>query len=131
MKTAENPLLSAWNAPFGAPPLDAIEPGHFQPAFERALKYHLKIAYGLDDDPAFTTREFVALVRAGLTPLQALQAATTNAAELLQKSKDIGSLEPEHYADIIAIHDDPLKDISAVERVVFVMKGGKVIRSEP
>src|SRR3954453_17114622 len=40
MKIAENPLLSAWNAPFGAPPLDAIEPGDFQPAFERALAEH-------------------------------------------------------------------------------------------
>ena len=70
----------------------------------------------------------VALVRAGLTPLQALQAATTNAAELLQKSKDIGSLEPEHYADIIAINGDPLKDIASIDKVVFVMRGGKVIK---
>jgi imidazolonepropionase-like amidohydrolase len=99
-----------------------------QPAFERALKYHVKIAYGLDDDPAYTTREFIALVHAGLTPLQALQTATTNAAELLQMSKDLGSLEPEHYADIIAINGDPLKDIASIDKVVFVMKGGKVIR---
>src|SRR5436190_7864007 len=70
-----------------------------QPAFERALKNHVKIAYGLDDDPAYTTREFSALVKAGLTPLQALQTATINGAELLQMSKDIGAIEPDHYAD--------------------------------
>jgi imidazolonepropionase-like amidohydrolase len=100
-----------------------------QPAFERALKYHVKIAYGLDDDPQFTTREFISLVKAGLTPLQALQTATVNAAELLRMSDNIGSLEPGHYADVIAIDGDPLKDIAAVDKVVFVMKGGKVIRN--
>lgn len=102
---------------------------HQQPSFDLALKYHLKIAYGLDDDPQFTTREFVSLVKAGLTPLQALQTATTNAAELLQKPNDIGSLEPGHYADVIAIDGDPLKDIASIDKVVFVMKGGKVIRN--
>ncbi len=101
---------------------------HQQPSFDLALKYHLKIAYGLDDDPQFTTREFLAFVKAGLTPLQALQTATVNAAALLQKSDSIGSLEPGHYADVIAINGDPLKDIATIDKVVFVMKGGKVIR---
>jgi imidazolonepropionase-like amidohydrolase len=100
-----------------------------QPAFERALRNHVRIAYGLDDDPAFTTREFVALVKAGMTPLQALQTATTSAAELLQMSNDVGALEPNHYADVVAIDGDPLRDISNVAKVVFVMKGGKVIVS--
>ena len=98
------------------------------PAFDRALKYHLRIAYGLDDDPQFTTREFVALVKGGMTPLQAIQAATLRAAELLRMEDSIGSLEPEHYADVIAVNGDPLKDVAALENVVFVMKGGKVIR---
>ena len=101
-----------------------------QPAFERAVRNHVKIAYGLDDEPLYTTREFLALVRAGLTPLQALQAATVNAAELLQMSNDIGVIAAEHYADIIAIDGDPLKDIANVDKVVFVMKGGKVIRHD-
>jgi imidazolonepropionase-like amidohydrolase len=100
-----------------------------QPAFERALRNHVHIAYGLDDDPAFTTREFAALVKAGMTPLQALQAATTSAAELLQMSNDIGALEPNHFADIVAVDGDPLHDISNVSKVLFVMKGGKVITS--
>jgi len=95
-----------------------------QPAFERALRHHLKIAYGLDDEPKFTTREFQALVTGGLTPLQALQTATTNAAMLL--SVEAGSLEPGKIADVIAIDGDPLKDVKALEKVVFVMKGGAV-----
>ena len=72
-------------------------------------------------------KEFEALVRAGLTPLQALQAATTNAAELLQLTSDVGVLEPNHYADVVALDGDPLHDVTATSRVVFVMKGGKVI----
>jgi len=96
-----------------------------QPAFERAIKHHVKIAFGLDDEPKFVTREFQALVRGGLTPLQALQAATVNAAELLRV--EAGSIEPNRVADIVAINGDPLKDIGATANVVFVMKSGKVI----
>jgi len=96
-----------------------------QPAFERAIAHHLKIAFGLDDEPKYTTREFEALVKGGLTPLQALQAATINGATLL--GVDAGVIEPGKAADIIAIDGDPLKSIAAVEHVVFVMKNGKVI----
>jgi imidazolonepropionase-like amidohydrolase len=97
-----------------------------QPAFERALRHHVKIAFGLDDEPKFTTREFSALVTAGLTPLQALQTATTNAASLL--GVDAGVLEAGKLADVIAVDGDPLKDVKALEKVVFVMKGGVVVR---
>jgi len=100
-----------------------------QPAFERAIAHHLKIAYGLDDEPKYTTREFEALVKGGLTPLQAIQAATINAATLLPL--DAGSIEAGKLADIVAIDGDPLKDVSAMERVVFVMKGGKMIVPPP
>jgi len=100
-----------------------------QKAFDYALKYHVKIAFGLDDEPRVVAREFDALVKAGLTPLQALQAATINAAELLQMSNDVGSLEPGHYADVVALDGDPLRDIKSTAKVVFVMKGGKVILS--
>ena len=65
----------------------------------------------------------------GLTPLQALQTATINAASLL--SVDAGTLEAGKFADIVAIDGDPLKDIKTIDRVVFVMKGGKVIVSPP
>jgi len=101
-----------------------------QPAFERALQHHLKIAYGVDDDPDFVAKEFSALVRGGLSPLGALQAATVNAADLLGTSRDTGSIEPGKYADIVAVTGDPLKDITVMEHVVFVMKGGELIKDE-
>jgi imidazolonepropionase-like amidohydrolase len=102
-----------------------------QPAFERAIAHHLKIAFGLDDEPKYTTREFDALVRGGLSPLAALQSATINGASLLGMSNDAGAIEAGKFADIVAVDGDPLKDVKVMERVVFVMKGGKVIVSPP
>src|SRR6202035_1826529 len=98
------------------------------PAFKRALDHHLKIAYGLDDDPDFVSKEFGALVRGGMTPIEALKAATINGAELMGRSKDIGSIEPGKYADIVAVDGDPLSDITVMEKVAFVMKGGEVYK---
>ena len=102
-----------------------------QPAFERAIAHHLKIAFGLDDEPKYTTREFDALVRGGLSPLAALQSATINGASLLGMSNDAGAIEAGKFADIVAVDGDPLKDVKVMERVVFVMKGGKMIVSPP
>jgi imidazolonepropionase-like amidohydrolase len=101
-----------------------------QPAFALALKHHLKIAYGVDEDPEFVSKEFGALVRGGMKPLEALQAATINAAQLLEQTNELGAVEPGKLADIIAVKGDPLADISCMERVVFVMKGGEVIKQE-
>jgi imidazolonepropionase-like amidohydrolase len=101
-----------------------------QPAFKRALMHHVKIAYGVDDDPDFVSKEFGALVRGGMTPLGAIQAATIHAADLLGWTKDAGAVEPGKFADIIAVTGDPLADIGAMEHVVFVMKGGEVIKNE-
>ena len=98
------------------------------PAFKRALDHHLKIAYGLDDDVDFVSKEFGALVRGGMTPMEALKAATINGAELLGRAKDIGSIEPGKYADIVAVDGDPLSDITVMEKVTFVMKGGEVYK---
>jgi len=70
------------------------------------------------------------MVKLGLTPLEAIQAATVNAADLLGWSGRVGSLEPGAWADIIAIDGDPLKDVTTLERVKFVMKSGEVIRNE-
>ena len=102
-----------------------------QPAFDRALKHHLKIAYGTDLDPDNVSGEFSALVRGGLSPLGAIQSATVNAAALLGTSKDTGAVEPGKFADIIAVSGDPLKDITVMEHVTFVMKGGEVIKDAP
>jgi imidazolonepropionase-like amidohydrolase len=101
-----------------------------QPAFTLALGHHLKIAYGVDEDPDFSSKEFSALVRGGMTPLGALQAATVNAADLMGTAKDTGMIEAGKFADIVAVSGDPLKDIAVMEQVVFVMKGGEVVKDE-
>jgi imidazolonepropionase-like amidohydrolase len=101
-----------------------------QPAFTRALNAHLKIAVGIDDEPQFLPKEIEALVSGGMTPLQALQAATINGAELLKWSDRTGTIEPGKFADIIAIDGNPLEDIKAIEKVVFVMKDGVIIKND-
>src|SRR5215470_387606 len=101
-----------------------------QPAFTRALQAHLKIAVGIDEEPQYLPKEVEALVKGGMTPLQALQAATMNGAALLNWSDRIGTIEPGKFADIIAIDGDPTKDINAIENVVFVMKDGAVFRND-
>jgi imidazolonepropionase-like amidohydrolase len=103
---------------------------HQQPAFTRALKAHLKIAVGIDDEPKYLPREVEALVRGGMTPLEALQAATIRGAELLNWSDRIGTIEAGKFADIIAIDGDPAQDINAIEKVVFVMKDGDVFKND-
>ncbi len=100
-----------------------------QAAFQRALKHHLKIAFGTDVDIDYLANEFDALVRGGMSPLGALQAATINAATMLHLEQDCGAIEPGKAADIIAVDGDPLHDIKIMQRVVFVMKGGEVIKS--
>jgi imidazolonepropionase-like amidohydrolase len=69
------------------------------------------------------------MVKYGLTPMQAIQSATVNAADLLGWSDQVGSLEPGRFADLIAVEGDPLKDVTTLEHVKFVMKGGQVIKN--
>jgi imidazolonepropionase-like amidohydrolase len=96
--------------------------------FEKALQHHVKIAFGVDDDPDYLGREFEAMVAWGLKPVEALQAATVNAAQLLGLSDQIGSIEPGKFADVIAVSGDLLSDIKAINNVVFVMKAGEVLK---
>jgi imidazolonepropionase-like amidohydrolase len=103
-------------------------------AFRKALKKGVPIAFGTDAGGfAWTVneaREFSVMVRYGMTPMQAIQSATSVAASLLEKEDSLGTLEPGRLADIVAVKGDPLKDIAALEHVSFVMKGGTVFKQE-
>jgi len=70
------------------------------------------------------------MVKLGLSPLQAIQAGTVNAADLLGWNGKVGTLEPGAWGDIVAVDGDPLKDVTTLERVNFVMKGGEVIKND-
>jgi imidazolonepropionase-like amidohydrolase len=76
------------------------------------------------------SKEVALLVRAGLTPLEAIQAATVGAAEHLRIQNEAGRLAPGMPADLVAVSGDPLTDVTELERVRFVMKGGQVFRAD-
>jgi imidazolonepropionase-like amidohydrolase len=82
----------------------------------------------LDDDGARLMAEKGTFLAAGLTPVQAIVAGTGTAAKLLGWEKDVGSIAPGRYADIVAVKGDPLRDIHALEQVQFVMKSGVVVK---
>jgi imidazolonepropionase-like amidohydrolase len=93
-----------------------------------AVKSGVKIAFGTDLGEGDHTLEFSLLVDNGMPPLQALYAATRNAADLIGASADIGAVAPGHYADLVATAKSPLDDPTQFRHVVFVMKGGIVYR---
>jgi len=92
----------------------------------------VKIAFGTDaggfpwtENPA---KEFAYMVKWGMTPAQAIRSATASAAELLGWSDQVGTVEAGKFADIVAVPGDPLKDITTLEHVDFVMKNGSVVK---
>ena len=98
-------------------------------ALARAVPAGVKIAFGTDAGVSKHGRnadEFELMVRHGMTPAAAIQAATVNAADLLGLAKEIGTIEPGKAADIIAVAGDPLRDVTVLKTVGFVMKDGKV-----
>jgi imidazolonepropionase-like amidohydrolase len=99
----------------------------------RAIKAGVPIALGTDagDFPhGENAREFALMVEVGMTPLQAIQAGTVNAAELLGWGDSVGSLEAGKLADLVAVDGDPLKDVRVLERIRFVMKGASVVKND-
>jgi len=99
---------------------------------KKAFAAGVKIAFGTDAavyPHGLNAHEFAVYVRLGLTPLQAIQTATINASDLLGRTSTIGTLEPGKYADLIAVDGDPLQDVTTLERVKFVMKGGDVVKN--
>ena len=104
------------------------------PSLQKAMKAGVKIAFGTDVGGFPWTQpiaqEFPHLVEFGMTPMAAIQSATSSAAEMLGMSGQLGVIAPGAYADIVAVPGDPLKDVKELERVVFVMKDGKVFRKD-
>lgn len=112
------------------PKAAAVGP-QIQDTFAQAYKSGVKIAFGTDSGVSphgLNAREFTYMVEAGMPPMEAIKSATINAATLLGKEDDLGSIETGKYADIVAVEGDPLEDISVLERISFVMKGGEVVR---
>jgi imidazolonepropionase-like amidohydrolase len=110
----------------------AIAP-RMQASFRLALHAGVKIALGTDAgvfQHGKNAHEFILMVRYGMTPMQAIQAGTLSGATLLGRETEVGSLAPGKYADIVAVKGDPLQDISTLEHVDFVMKGGSVFKRD-
>jgi imidazolonepropionase-like amidohydrolase len=102
-------------------------------AFRAALKAGVSIAFGTDAGVfphGDQVREFKIYVDEGMTPMQAIQTATVKAAELMQWSDKVGTAERGRYADLVAVTGNPLQDITELERVQWVMKGGVVVKDE-
>lgn len=124
----------------------AAKPGHFHPSvqekaakigpliqemFQRAHAAGVKIAFGTDSGVSThgeNAREFGYMVEAGMKPIDAILSATRNAADLLGAADRVGSIQPGRYADIVGVAGDPLADITEMQRIRFVMKGGRVYR---
>ncbi len=113
---------------------DRLRVSLHDPSFRKALKAGIKIAFGTDMGGISWTepiaQEFPRMVELGMQPMDAIQSATSRAAVMLDMDGKIGVLAPGAFADIIAVGGDPLHDIKALENVQFVMKDGKVFKSE-
>jgi imidazolonepropionase-like amidohydrolase len=101
--------------------------------FRKAAAAGVKMAFGTDAGVyphGDNAKQFHYMVMYGMTPAQAIQAATWNAADLIGRANDVGSLTPGHYADLIAVADDPLQHVETLEHITLVVKGGAVVKNE-
>jgi len=102
--------------------------------FRAAHAAGVKMLFGTDGGVypnGDNARQFAKMVEWGMTPIEAIQAATRNAAEALDRTADLGAIAPGRYADLIAVDGDPLKDIRVLENVAIVMKGGVLVKGAP
>ncbi|MEO8727078.1 MAG: amidohydrolase family protein [Acidobacteriaceae bacterium] len=98
-----------------------------------AYKAGVKLAYGTDEGVyphGQNWRDFPLLIQAGVPPIYAIQMATVNAAQLLKRTNDLGSIAPGKYADVVAVPGNPLNDINLMSKVNFVMKGGTIYKQD-
>lgn len=101
--------------------------------FTKAVKAGAKIAFGTDAGVyphGWNAKQFHTMVIWGMTPMQAIQSATTSAADLLGWKDKVGRLAPGFYADLVAVKGDPLADVTVLEHVAFVMKGGEIYKNQ-
>ena len=127
---AQKAAVPDYYAPIVRPKAAAIGP-QIDATFARAWKAGVKIAFGTDSGVfphGENAKEFAYMVEAGMPPLEAIRSATLAAAQLLEKADTLGSVEPGYLADLIAVDGDPLSDITALQRVSFVMRDGKVYK---
>jgi imidazolonepropionase-like amidohydrolase len=99
--------------------------------FQKALGAGVKMAFGTDSGVyphGWNARQFAHMVKWGMTPMQAIQTATTEAANLIGWNDRVGTVSPGAYADLIAVAGNPLADITELERVMFVMKAGVIVK---
>jgi imidazolonepropionase-like amidohydrolase len=100
--------------------------------FQKAMKMGVKIVFGTDVgafEHGTSAREFVRMVEYGMKPIDAIRSATVRSSELLRHEREIGTIEPGKFADVIAVEGNPLDDIGMLSRVAFVMKAGQVYKS--
>jgi len=101
--------------------------------FRKAWKAGARMAFGTDAGVyphGWNAKQFRHMVKWGLTPMQAIQSATTSAADLIGWKDKVGQLAPGFYADLVAVPTDPLADITVLEKIPFVMKGGAIVKNE-
>ncbi|MGA8763658.1 MAG: amidohydrolase family protein [Candidatus Sulfotelmatobacter sp.] len=133
------PTISAYYhdwAPAGTPAgeRDRLRVQLHEPSFRKALKAGVKIAFGTDmggipwSEPI--AQEFPRMVDLGMSPMDAIRSATSRAATMLDMEGKLGVVAPGAFADIIAVHGDPLRNIKLLEEMQFVMKDGKVFKNE-
>ncbi|HMI54171.1 MAG TPA: amidohydrolase family protein [Candidatus Saccharimonadales bacterium] len=130
-----SPYYGDW-APAGTPEgkRDRLRASLHETSFKKAMQAHLKIVYGTDiggipwQEPM--AQEFPRLVSLGMSPMDAILAATSRAAELLEMKGEIGAISPGAFADIVALPGDPLKDIAQLEHIHFVMHNGAIYKNE-
>ena len=130
-----SPYLGGWGPPdTPAGRRDRKRAEVHGPSFHRALEAGVKIAFGTDvggfswNEPM--AQEFAQMVELGMSPKAAIRSATTAAAEMLGMGGEIGVLAPGAFADVVAVAGDPLADVRLLEKIVFVMKDGKVFRND-
>ncbi|MDY0747187.1 amidohydrolase family protein [Paucibacter sp. R3-3] len=100
--------------------------------FQAAVKAGVKMIFGTDGGVypnGYNARQFATMVQWGMTPLQAIQAATVNAAEALARPGDVGAVAAGRYGDLVGVEGDPLADVKLLQSISFVMKGGEVVKT--